>query len=352
MNFDPDDDQRGFVHTVERFLGPIDIAQRRRDRSMHGRYPAARWKTLAELGLLALAVPEALGGLGGRRVDLALVAEALGQGLAIDPWLENGVLPLKLAAAAGDAGLVEKLSDGSHRAAFAFAEPGRRFRLDPQVRADSDGRLSGNKTFVLGGASADQLFVTAASPNGFALYRVAASDEGVQCRAYGLVDGSEAAEIEFRQARGERLTLDWDALLDVVGDARLCAAAEMLGLAQRLFDDTLDYVKQRQQFGVVLGTFQALQHRLVDCYAKLELARSLVLGTALRGGDDWPAAASGVKAHVGASARHIAAEAVQMHGGMGLTDELAVGHGLKRIMLLDKFLGDEDAGLLDYAGAA
>ncbi len=355
MNFDLDDDQRMIRDAIERFLGPIDIAARHRMRSGPGGYPAGRWQRLADLGLLALAAPEALGGLAGSRIDLALVAEAIGNGVAIDPWLEGGVLPVRLAAASGDEGLVAALISGAPRAALAFAEPRRRYLLEPHdVRADASGRISGTKTFVIGGADPALLLVTAAAPDGFGVYTVATDTEQVRRRDYVVADGGRAAEIAFHAAPATRLAIDFATFLDTIADTRFLAAAEMLGLAQRGFDETLAYVKQREQFGVPIGQFQALQHRLVDCYARIEQARSLVLATALDGasGPAWRAAAAGAKAMVGASALHVALEAVQMHGGMGQTDELVIGHALKRIMLLDRLFGDEATCLADFAKAA
>lgn len=152
-----------------------------------------------------------------------------------------------------------------------------------------------------------------------------------------------------------RLPLDAAALDAAVTEARLLAAAEMVGLAQRLFDDTLAYVKQREQFGVPIGTFQAIQHRMVDCYAKLEQARSTLLRAAMADpadGQAWRRTVLGAKAYIGEVADHIAREAVQLHGGMGVTEELSIGHALKRVMLLASLFGSSDATLTEYAEAA
>jgi alkylation response protein AidB-like acyl-CoA dehydrogenase len=358
MNFDLDEDQQLFRDAIERFLGPIDIAERRRQRAQPGAYPAERWQRLAELGLIALAAPEDSGGLGGSLIDLVLAAEALGRGLAIDPWLENGVLPVRLAAKAKDHQLVEALITGKCRAALAFAEPGRHFNLDPKnVRADGAHEISGTKTFVPGGATADLLLVTAAGPTGFGLYAITpvADRSAVQRRGYIVTDGSMAAEIDFHRAGASCLPIGASGFRDVIADIRLLAAAEMLGIMQRLFDDTVDYVKNREQFGVAIGTFQVLQHRLVDCYALLEQARSLVWRTALEAssaGTGWLGACAGTKAAVGDAAVKVALEAVQMHGGMGQTEELAIGHGLKRIMLLDRLFGDQDTCLAEFAASS
>ena len=350
MNFDLSEAQQLSRDAVERFLGPVDIAQRRRDREAASGDARDRWTRLAELGLLALAAPEDMGGLGGSRIDLALVAEALGHGLAVDPWLENGAFPIRLAVAGGDRELVHGLVAGTTRAAVAFAEPGRRYSLEPGLRANGE-CLTGAKTFVLGARDADILLVTASDGGSTALFAVSSTAAGIARRDYALVDGSVASELKFYQTPARRLDLPAGGFLQVVGDIRLLAAAELVGLAQRLFDDTVAYVKQREQFGVAIGSFQALQHRLVDCYAGLELARSLVLRTALEDAADWPAAAAATKAYAGAAAMHIGREAVQLHGGMGLSDDLAVGHAFKRVMLLDKLLGDDET-LLDVARAA
>ena len=353
MNFDLDEGQQLARDTIGRFLGPVDIAARHAIRKAKGGYSRARWQEIADLGLLALAAPEAMGGMGGTMVDLALVAEALGKGVAIDPWIENGVLPIRLAAAAGDGALVEEMLAGTRFVAVAFAEPGRRYESDAvAVRAEA-GQISGAKTFVLGAPLADLFLVTTA---GHGLAKLDANAAGVVQQHYPVIDGSHAATLDLHNVAAEALDLPEARYQRVIGDVRLLAAAEMLGLAQSMFDDTLAYVGERQQFGAAIGSFQALQHRLVECYAALEQARSMVLRTAMLDPttDDarWPRIAAGAKAYVGEAATRIGLEAVQMHGGMGQTDELAIGHALKRVMLLDKYFGDQAHCLRSYARAA
>ncbi len=353
MNFDLDEGQHLARESIGRFLGPIDIAARHAMRKSAGGYSRARWQEGADLGLLALAAPEAMGGMGGTMVDLALVAEALGKGVAIDPWLENGVLPIRLAAAAGEDALVEDLLTGARFAAVAFAEPGRRYETAAVATRVEGGRIIGSKTFVLGASLADTLLVTLA---GNQLATVAHNAAGVVLQDYPVIDGSNAATLDLHRTPAELLDLPAAKFDRVIGDGRLLAAAEMLGLAQRMFDDTLAYTREREQFGAAIGTFQALQHRLVECYAALELARSMVLRTAMQDpttdDTDWPRITAGAKAYVGEAATRIGLEAVQMHGGMGQTDELAIGHALKRVMLLDKIFGDQTHCLRSYARAA
>lgn len=353
MNFDLDEDQQLTRDTIARFLGTVDIAARHAMRKSEGGYARTRWQEIADLGLLALAAPETMDGIGGTMVDLALVAEALGKGVAIDPWLENGVLPIRLAAAAGDRALVGELIAGTSFAAVAFAEPGRGYDTEAASTAADGDQVEGAKTFVLGAAIADVLLVTLTDQR---LARIASDASGIIRRDYPVIDGSIAATIDLHGVPAAILDLPAPAYGRITGDARLLAAAEMLGLAQTMFDDTLTYVGERQQFGAPIGSFQALQHRLVECYAALEQARSMVLRTAMLDPttDDanWPRLAAGAKAFVGEAATRIGLEAVQMHGGMGQTDELAIGHALKRVMLLDKLTGDQEHCLRSFARAA
>jgi alkylation response protein AidB-like acyl-CoA dehydrogenase len=350
MNFEPTDDQDQFRASVERFAGPFDIVRQRALREADGGYPRERWAGLADLGLLALAVDAERGGLGGSIGDLAVVAGALGRAIAPDPWLENGFLPLALAPD------LDGLGTGARIAALAFAEPGRRYELAPlTVTVDAGGKVNGRKTAILGGVMADVLLVTALGPGGFALVAIDRDAPGVTCQSYRVVDGSLASEIVLHDAQGVVLDGDAAGFATVVARGRLLAAAEMLGAGQRLFDDTLAYVKQREQFGVAIGSFQAIQHRLVECYARLEQARSHILRATLTESGSAPGfaqAAAGAKAYVGEAARHVGEEAIQLHGGMGQTDELAVGHAFKRIMLLDRLFGDQAQCRREYALAA
>ena len=346
MNFEPTEDQDQFRASVERFAGAFDIVHRRQLRGAPGGYPRTRWTGLAELGLLLLAQREDQGGLGGSVADLAVVATALGRAIAPDPWLENGVLPLALAPG------LDGLASGERIAALAFAEPGRRFELAPHgVTIDGQGLVNGRKTAIPGGAFADVLLVTARGPKGFALVAIDAQAPGVVRRDYRVLDGSLASEVDLHDVTGVVLDTTAADLADTVAQVRLLAAAEMVGCGQRLLEDTLDYVKQREQFGVAIGSFQVIQHRLVECYARLEQARSHVLRATLSPAG-FAVAAAGAKAYVGAAVRHVGEEAIQLHGGMGQTDELAVGHAFKRIMLLDRLFGDQAQCLREYAVAA
>lgn len=338
MNFDLSEEQALFRATVERFAGVGEVEARKRVRALPGGVDRARWRELVELGLLSL----------DDLVDCAVVAETLGRAIAVEPWLECGYWPLRLV---GNADL--GIADGSVLAAVAFAEPGRRYVLEPSaVRATKRGAgwaVNGAKTFVLGGAAAELLLVAAATDDGAQVFAVEASAADV--RGYTIIDGSSAAEAVFHAAPATRI--DGARLLDSIGETRLMAAAEMVGLASRLFDDTLAYVREREQFGQPIGRFQAVQHRLVDCFATLEQMRSTLWRAVLaeRGGR-WQAQVEGAKAFIAEGALQIGHEAIQLHGGMGVTDELAIGHTHKRVVLLSRLLGDPASGLARYAEAA
>ena len=343
MNFDLDENQELFRAAVERFCGPADIAARHAARRLPGAVDRARWNELAELGLIALAASESDGGLGGSLLDCAVVAQALGKGQAAEPWLECGFVPARLLAGTDHSAAVIA---GQTLAALAFAEPRRRYALDAQAMRAKDGRLSGEKSFVLCGEAAGLFVVTAECEGRTELYAVPRDAAGVDVKPYPVADGGMAALLTLRDvASGPQLTASLDTALDQV---RIMAAAEMTGLAQRLFDDTLAYVKTREQFGQPLGRFQVIQHRLVDAYAKLEAMQSAVWRALLVPGSHSAA----VKGYVAEEAIWVAQQAVQLHGGMGMTDELGIGHGLKRILLLSRLFGDPASGIAAAARAA
>lgn len=354
MNFDLDENQSLFKAAVERFALGSDVPTRLRTRAMAGGLDRTRWTELAELGLIALAASEQDGGLGGSLLDCAVVAQALGKGQVVEPWLECGFLGARLLSGTP---MVGQVISGDMLAAFAFAEPGRRFAMDAvQMRATRSGDgfvLGGEKQFVLNGAIADLFIVTAQLDGATALFAVPRDAKGVDIRSYPVADGSFAAILTLRDVAVASLVPGGaERLSAAIDDARLMASAEMVGLAQRLFDDTLSYVKTREQFGQPLGRFQVIQHNMVGGYEKVELMQSALYRAVLVSGSDRQREMSGLKAFVGNGAIDIAHLAVQMHGGMGTTDELGIGHGLKRILLLSKLFGDPATDLATYAKAA
>lgn len=349
MNFDLDENQSLFKATVERFAASADVPVRHKTRKQPGGFNRERWREMAALGLIGITGNEEDGGLGGSLLDCAIVAQALGKAQAVEPWLECGFLGARLLA--GTRYAAQAIS-GETLAAFAFAEPSRRFALDAvsmQARATGDGFiLSGEKHFVLSGAVADLFIVTARLGDETTLFVVPHGAKGVDAKPYPVADGSFATILTLRDVHVDAPLPDSPSrLVRTVADARLMASAEMVGIAQRLFDDTLDYVKTREQFGQPIGRFQVIQHRMVDGYAKVEQMQSALYRHLLQNGD-----AQGLKAFIGESALWVAHQAVQLHGGMGMSDELGIGHGLKRIMLLSKLFGDPASDIAAFAKAA
>ncbi len=354
MNFDLDENQSLFQAAVERFSYGADVLARQRSRALAGGFDRARWKEMADLGLIALAAAEKDGGLGGSMHDCAIVAQALGKAQTVEPWLECGFLGARLLCGTP---LIEAIISGETVAAFAFAEAGRRYALDAvQMRARQAASgyvLSGEKQFVLNGAAADLFVVTANLDGSTELFTLPRDAAGVDVKPYPVVDGSFAAILTLRDVAVDApLPGGTERLLAGIDDVRLMASAEMVGQAQQLFDETLNYVKTREQFGQPLGRFQVIQHNMVGGYEKVELMQSALYRALLAPALNRSREISGLKAFVGAAAIEVAHLAVQMHGGMGTTDDLGIGHGLKRIMLLSKLFGDPASDLAAYAKAA
>lgn len=343
MNFDLDENQALFRATVERFCGPADVAARLATRRLPGAIDRTRWRELAELGLIGIAASEADGGLNGSLIDCAVVAQALGTGQAVEPWLECGFIPARLLAGSEHA---EAVIAGATLATLAFAEPRRRYELDAVTMRVESGKLNGEKSFVLCGEAAELFIVSAEHLGQTALFAVPRDAPGVDVKPYPVADGGIAAVLTLRDTpSGAPLVTE---LGPVIEDARILAAAEMAGLAHRLFDETLAYVKTREQFGQPIGRFQVIQHRLVDAYAKVEAIQSAVWRALLKPG----CAPAAVKGFVAEEAIWVAQQAVQLHGGMGMTDELGISHCLKRIVLLAKLFGDPASGIAAIARAA
>jgi alkylation response protein AidB-like acyl-CoA dehydrogenase len=326
------------------------------------------WATLAELGLTALPVPEEQGGFAGDAVDMFVVMQELGRGLVVEPYFATVLGAEFLRLGGGHEGLLEQVAAGELKLACALGERQSRHDMrDIAVRAEADGDgwvLSGEKKVVLHGAQAGVLIVSARTggaqrdEDGIALFALPADAPGVRLTEYRMLDGQRAADLHLDgvqvgpQALVGQPGAGWtvlEAALDY-GAALLCA--EAVGAMDALFAATLDYLKTRQQFGVPIGKFQALQHRMADMYIHLEQARSMALLAAvrLRGGNaaERRQAVSAAKYRVGQAARFVGQQAVQLHGGMGVTDELPAAHYFKRLSTFELTLGDADHHLARF----
>ena len=324
---------------------------------------AERWKEFAGLGWLALPLPETGGGLGGSLADLCVLAEELGRGLVVEPWLASGVLGATLLAAAGTpaqrSAWLPALAAGEKRVAFAAWEPGSRFdatQVSTQAeRIDGAYQVNGIKELALGADGADALIVCAICPAADGtpqptLFLLDAGLPGLTLQPYAMIDGRHAAHLRMHQLmvpEGARLDANLHALRAIrmaLEDATLVQCAETTGAMARALEITLDYLKTRQQFGRVLASNQVLQHRLVDLHVAIEETRALVRAAAVvlsTGTDDerqrYGAAA---KAYASQAARLVWEEVVQLHGAIGMTDEYVIGAYVKHLAASHALFGD------------
>ena len=371
MDFDLTDDQRLLKDSVDRFVQDrYGFEARRNYQQQPDGWSREVWSGLAELGLLGLPFAEAEGGFGGTTVDVGLVMEAFGRALVIEPYFSSTVLCGALlrhgATAEERAGVLPGLIDGSRTIAFAQAERQARYSLNDVTvtaeRADGTWRLSGSKSLVLNGDSADLLLVSARTAgthrerHGISLFLVGADQQGVSRRGYPTQDGRRAAEIALEQAEATLLGTEGEALPAIEWSeheaiAALCA--EAVGVMDAMHAMTVDYLKTRKQFGRAIGENQALQHRAVDMYVSLEQARSMALYASMMAGSDDAVerqrAIHAAKVQIGRSGRHLGQEAIQLHGGIGVTMEYAVGHAFKRMTMIERTFGDTDSHLAALA---
>ena len=321
MQIAPSNEQMMVRDMVRRFLAD------RYDATNMARGPMAPedWRALGELGLFGLLLPEGAGGRGGGAVEVMIVAEELGRALAITPLAESVVLCGR-AIASGEAfrRWGEPLACGE--AVLAFARGG----------VLRDGNLSGSVGIVRDGMAA-YAFVVALEKGGVGL--IEASAAGVYRDPVRLVDGSIAADVRFDDAPAALLDLSDAELAEAITLAELATVAELVGAMGTLLDLTVGYVQQRKQFGKAIGSFQVVQHRCARLYTLLEQSRSMLLKAALVEDDARPRAVTAAKAYVFDAATRVAEDVVQFHGGMGVTDELAAGRGLRRVLLLSRLYG-------------
>ncbi len=375
MDFSFTEEQRMLRDSLERFLGVYYGFETRQQaiRSESGWRPEI-WRALAEdVGVLGAALPEELGGFGGGPVDTMVVMQALGRHLVVEPYLETIVIAAGLlkrieSAAARDA--VSRIIAGTQIATLAWGEPSSRHdagHVTTRARRDGAGwKLDGKKAVVAAAPWADTLLVTARSsgeprdPEGVSLFLVEATANGVAMRAYPTVDGRRDAEVSF-----DSVSLGADALLGLEGgalplvervldEARCALCAEALGVMGEMRTQTVDYAKQRRQFGRPIGDFQVLQHRMVDMFMQHEQSVSMTYMATLK--LDLPEAAraqavSAAKVYVGRACTFVGQAAVQTHGGIGLTDELALSHYFKRATMIENALGSSDYHLRRYQKA-
>ena len=370
MNLRYSEEQRLLADSTRDFLaarGPVAAQRKLRDEGSANGFDPQLWQDAVNLGWSAIAFPEELGGLAFGCMGLGPVFEAIGHNLSATPLLSSVVLGGSLLHLAGDGGQQARwlpgLIAGGLRVALAVDERARHNPLATGLRAVADGdgyRLGGDKYWVVDGIGADAFVVAARTSGatgeaqGISLFLVPADTPGLEVSALPLIDSRNCARLQLRQVRLGRQALlgeegqGWAVLDAVLDRGRACLAAELLGIAEHLFQTTLEYLKTRVQFDVPIGSFQALQHRVARLFVDLSLARSAVMA-GLSALDDvtLDAAQRGrlvslAKWKAGDTAIKVANEAVQLHGGIGVTDELDVGLYLKRVRVAQACLGDRD----------
>lgn len=367
MDFSFNEEQTLLEDSVARFVqNDYGFEDRQKVVKSEDGFSTAKWQIFAELGWLGVHFSEADGGFGGGAVESMLMLENFGKGLVVEPYLATVVLAggaLKHAGTAEQkAQYLTGVIDGSKQAALAYAEPQGRFNLaDLTTTAQKDGDnyvINGYKAVVLNGPAADFFVVTARTSGaqrdeaGVSLFIVRNDAKGLSKRDYPTVDGLRASELTL-----DGVTVAEDALVGaegdgfkiverVVDDGILAVGSEAVGCMEVLYKDTVEYCKTREQFGQPIGKFQVLQHRMVDMFMEHEQSKSLMYMAAMRMDEGYSPeaqkAVSAFKVQVGKSGRFVGQNAVQLHGGMGMTDELNIGHYFKRLTIIDTLFGNVD----------
>ncbi len=369
MNFDYNEEQQLLADSVRRFLAKdYDFEARRKIVASKEGWSPSVWSTLAEMGLTGLPFSPDYGGFGGGAVDLMGVMEAAGDALLVEPYLATVMGGQFVARAGSDTqkkAILPAVVEGKLKMAFAHTEKGARYNLakvGAQARSSTGGagggwEISGEKRVVLGAPAADKFVVSANTEKGLSLFLISSSSPGLKIKAYVTLDEQRAGDVSFSKAPGELLGTEGGALPvieEVVDFAIALICAEAVGAMKFACDTTLEYLKTRKQFGVPIGTFQALQHRMVDMYVSYEQAKSMACLAASKADSpvdarDRARSISAAKIKIADNCRHISQEAIQLHGGMGMSEELKVSHSFRRLTMIAQQFGDAEHHLARFA---
>ena len=366
MNFELSEEQKMIQQSVERFVQEnYDLTNRVKISSEDPGYSQDYWTAMAELGWLGLAFSEEDGGFGGNQIDTLVLMEQFGKGLVLEPFLANIVLGGGAIKRGGTPAIKESvlpnLIEGNLQVTLAYAEEQSRFDIeDVATAAREDGNnfiINGKKSMVLNAESADKIVVVTRTSgsqvdeDGISLFLVDATSAGIERENFPTVDGLRASEITFTDVEvssdnliGEK-DKGFSILQAVVNDAILALSAEAVGAMEVLYKDTVEYTQQREQFDHPLSDFQVLQHRMVDMFMEYEQCKSLLLRATMETVQDPILAQRTVHAlkHlIGKSGIFVGESAVQLHGGMGVTEELRIGHFFKRLLVIDSQFGNSD----------
>jgi alkylation response protein AidB-like acyl-CoA dehydrogenase len=375
VDFNYSDEQQMLQDSVQKFVySQYDFDTRRKVIESKSGFSSEYWSLFAELGWLTVPFREEDGGFGARAVDLMVVMEEFGKGMVVEPFVPTAVISggliSELGSAAQKESMISAIMDGSLQLATAYAETDSRWNLacvaTSATKSGESYVINGDKIVVLNAPAADQILVVARTSgdtrdrDGISVFVVDSAAPGVTMRAYTNVDGHRAAELHLQDVKvtaeallgseGKALA----ALEKVIDMATLAVCAEAVGAMDCLLKKTVEYAKTRKQFGVAIGTFQALQHRMSEMFIECQLARSVVIMAAMKldssaADAEKAKAVSAAKSRTGRALRKVGQEAVQIHGGIAVTDELDVGHYFKRVTTIENLFGNTDYHTLRYA---
>ena len=372
MDFTFNEEQTMIQDQVEQFIQKeYDWETRQELSNSDLGFGTHNWKTFAELGWLGIAVSEKNGGFGGSSIETMLIMEEFGKGLVVEPFLETVVMSAGILDRHGTDEqknqVLNSVINGEMHLALAYAEPQSRFNLsDVVTEAKEDGDnfvINGFKSVVMNGPSANKIIISARTSGtqledkGISLFLVDSDIEGLTKSDYKTVDGRKASDINLENVIVPNscligsLNAGFDILDEAIDRSILAISAEAVGAMEILYKTTVEYTKTREQFGTPIGKFQVLQHRMVDMFMEYEQCKSLLYMATMKNEESAPdakKAISGLKYQVGKAGKFVGQQSVQLHGGMGVTDELNVGHYFKRLTTIGTIFGNADFHLKQY----
>ena len=372
MDFTFNEEQTMIQDQVEQFIQKeYDWETRQELSNSDLGFGTHNWKTFAELGWLGIAVSEKNGGFGGSSIETMLIMEEFGKGLVVEPFLETIVMSAGILDKHGTDEqkneIISSVINGEMHLALAYAEPQSRFNLsDVVTEAKVDGEnfiINGFKSVVMNGPSANKIIISARTSGtqlenkGISLFLIDSDIEGLTKSDYKTVDGRKASDINLENVIVSKncligsLNEGFDILDEAIDRSILAISAEAVGAMEILYKTTVEYTKTREQFGTPIGKFQVLQHRMVDMFMEYEQCKSLLYMATMKNEESAPdakKAISGLKYQVGKAGKFVGQQSVQLHGGMGVTDELNVGHYFKRLTTIGTIFGNADFHLKQY----
>ena len=363
MNLDYNDEQNMLREQIQKFCeSEYDFYKREEIVKSSNDFDENVWNLFAEQGWLSMPFSEQSGGLGFGPIELSILFEEFGKALVIEPYLSTVVLSgtlLDKSTFSEKNDLIEKICTGSIHISLAYAEVDNGYDyLNPSTTLDSKFVLNGTKTLVLNGSNAEKIIVTCTNDDTLNIVVLDANTPGVSINSFSTVDGQSCSEISFENVKLDKsniIATGNDAanlLKETINLATLCICAEAVGCMESCYHKTLEYTKGREQFGQPISGFQVLQHRMVDMFIESELAKSLLIKAMLEvnnRSDEMYKHVSALKSYVGKSGKLSAKEAVQLHGGMGVSEEMMIGHYLKKMISIDALFGNADYHLKTFS---